>query len=342
MPRARFLIVLLGVLLASGGCPTEEADDDSNPGDDDSMDDDAVDDDDTTGDDDTGDDDSADDDSSEDPNLCSFPDPLAAEILLTEQYVPGTPSGEWSPFISAFVGDNPDPEHFTVIAEEGECRYLRWHNGLCDPPCDADQECNVDDICVPQRLGVSGGTLTVTVAGDTFEMEPTEGYPGHYWPQEDLPDDLFEQGDPITAALSGDVFPSVALDARGVMSMDAELAEQGLTMGYAQDATITWTAGTDPDACVEVYLVQQGPLMHGDIPEEIIWCIGQDDGSLVIPQTLVEMFPIGDPEACDGDEDWFCVQSTLSRFIRDTVVTVPGPAELQVKSEVRFLHQQAR
>ena len=114
----------------------------------------------------------------------------------------------------------------------------------------------------------------------------------------------------------------------------------GLEVG--QDATITWTAGTDPDACVEVYLVQQGPLMHGDFPEEIIWCIGQDDGSLVIPQTLVEMFPIGDPADCDGDEDWFCVQSTLSRFTRDTVVTTPGPAELLVKSEIRFFHRQAQ
>jgi len=338
------LIVLSGVLLVLLGCPSGDddtvTDDDSTPGDDDTT----TDDDTTPGDDDsTGDDDTTgDDDSAGDPNPCSFPDPLAAEILVVEQYVPGNPQEEWSPFISAFLGDNPEPEHFQVIAEEGECRYLRWHHGVCEPPCDADQECNVDDVCVPQRLGVSGGTLTITVAGDTIEMEPTDGYPGHYWPHEALPEDLFGPGDPITAALSFDEFPAVALDARGVMSMDVELAEQGLTMEYGQDATITWTSGTDPDACVEVYLVQQGPLMHGDFPEEIIWCIGQDDGSLVIPRSLVEMFPVGDPADCDGDEDWFCVQSTLSRFTRDTVVTAPGPAELLVKSEVRFFHQQAR
>ena len=200
----------------------------------------------------------------------------------------------------------------------------------------------MDDVCVPQRLGISGGTLTITGVGDTIEMEPTDGYPGHYWPQEGLPDDLFEQGDPITSSLSGDVFPAVALEARGVMSMDVDFAEQGLTMEYGQDATITWTLGSDPDACVEVYLVHQGPFMHGDFPEEVLWCIGQDDGSLVIPQALVDVFPIGDPGACDEDEDWFCTYSTISRFTRDTVVTTPGPAELLVKTEVSFYHQQSR
>jgi len=341
MTRSSCSVALAGLSLVLLGCPS--GDDDTTTDDDDTSQDDddtATDDDSTPGDDDTSP--GGDDDSAGDPNPCIFPDPLAAEILVAEQYVPGNPQEEWTPFISAFVGDNPEPEHFTVIAEEGECRYLRWHNGLCTPPCDLDEECNVDDVCVPQRLGVSGGTLAITVADNTFQFEPTEGYLGHYWPHEDLPDDLFGPGDPITATLSGDVFPAVALDARGVMSMDIELADQGLTMAYGQDATITWTAGTDPDACVEVYLVQQGPLMHGDIPEEIIWCIGQDDGSLVLPQALVEMFPIGDPADCDGDEDWFCVQSTLSRFTRDSVVTVPGPAELLVKSEVRFFHQQAR
>ena len=341
MSKANVLyhVALLGILV---GCPFKDddaGDDDSTPGDDDVTGDDET----TTGDDDAiSDDTTGDDDSAGDPGPCNFPAPLVAEILITEQYVLGNHLGEWSPSISAFVGDNPEPEHFTVIAGEGECLYLRWHNGLCDPPCDAGQECNVDDVCVPQRLGVSGGTLTITVAGDTIEIEPTEGYPGHYWPQEDMPDDLFEQGDPITAELTGDVFPAVALDARGVMSMDVDLVEQGLTMEYGQDTAITWTAGTEPDACVEVYLVQQGPLMHGDFPEEIIWCIGQDDGSLVIPRLLVEMFPIGDLEACDDDEDWFCVQSTLSRFTRDTVVTTPGPTRLMVKSEVRFFHQQSR
>ncbi len=326
--------ILLLALLVPTGCPAGDADDDATSADDDE-----------TGDDDTATDDDTtpldDDDSAGDPHPCLFPDPLATEILVSEGFVPGTPHGYWSPSVRGLVGDHPAPVHLQVIAEDGECRYLRWHHGQCEPPCDLDEACDVDDVCVPQRAGVSGGTLSITGAGILLEIEPTEGVPGHYWATEDLPDDLFGPGDPIRAELSGDTLPAIALEARGVAPMDVDLAEQGLTLDYGQDAGISWTAGPDPDVCVELYLVQQGPFMHGDIPEEILWCAGHDDGSLTIPLALVDLFPIGDPGPCDEDEDWFCASSHISRYTRDTVTTSLGPAELRVESEVPFLHRQS-
>ncbi len=322
-------VLLLGFALMAGGCPSgdQRSDDDDTLGDDDT----------TAGDDDTGDDDAV-------PVApCAFGDLSAAAVHVAEVY--GTdPYGQWTwaGAVDAWVWDRPwDKVHgigvfHHVEVEEGACRALSLDPGGCDGPCGPGEMCAADGTCQEVwAQGASAGTLTVTGVGDTLELEPSgSAYITGLYHTYTAPSDLFAAGDTVTASFSGDVFPASTVSARGVAPMDTGLAGTFLPLVDGQDLVLSWTPGPDPDACVEL-IVNGHNAAHGLPLGDIIWCVGPDDGTLTVPQAVVEAFPYGtwlggfDGACCEGLD---CPVSEFSRFTRNAVEAAPGQVELIVRS----------
>ena len=311
------LALLCGASLALAGCPTDDddvADDDSGGEADDD-----------TGDDDTGDDDTGDDDTGEE---CGFADAPAASAIVMERY-----TSVWDGSVSARVQETPDPAFHVIQLEEGACRYLTFELGNCDPPCDFSQVCTADDECADYPAGISAGTLTVEGLGDPIAIDTDDWNPGYYWGPWDLPDDLFDAGDPISATFSGGDFPGLSLAATGVEAVDPSLFDELFLMEDGAAAVMTWTPGADPDACIQVK-INGANMAHGLPLNDILWCEGPDTGSLTIPQALVEAFPHGEtPEICVGHD---CPPSEFTRYTRDVTSVGPGPAQLEVRSSAFF------
>jgi len=279
-------------------------------------------------DDDAGDDDAGDDDSHEAP--CAFLDPPAASITV-EQHVT---EGDWSLYVTGQVRDGPAPAWHEVLVEDGACRYMVFLPGFCDPPCEYDEVCTGDGECVGWPAGLPAGTLTVEGLGASMALEAEDYDPGLYVGYTSLPLDQFGEGTPVAVALEGDDFPAVELEARGVDALDSGLSEAGLQWTDGQPATLTWTAGGDPEACVEIWLYTAN-TGHGLPITHVAQCVGADTGALVVPTEVTDPFPPWTtPEACAGVD---CPYSELRRFTRSVADTAYGPAELVVFHRERFL-----
>lgn len=268
---------------------------------------------------------------------CGFAEPAAATIDVAERndsFHAGTYGR-----VGASVHEGPEPALHEVVQEEGECRYLRAALGFCDPACGAGDLCTIEGECRPLPLLVSGGTLTFAGLGEDIAIEPEEFAPGTYVGPGGLPDDLFDEGDVVGARLSGDVFPATSLSARGVAPVDADLTGTGLDLVDGQDAQIVWTPGSDSEACVQVVLNGFNQT-HGAPLSDIIRCESSDDGSLLVPRSMVDAFPVGDqPQVTEG-YDW--PHSELTRYTRSTRSTEQGPASLVVHGTTTFLLRHAR
>jgi hypothetical protein len=235
--------------------------------------------------------------------------------------------------IEAVVRDAIEPPLHAVVAEEGDCRYLRLEPGFCEPACGGGEQCTTGSECLPVPALVSGGTLTVTGVGEPIEIEPEDTSAGTYLGPTGLPAALFDETMVIGARLEGDDFPTVELRARGVAAIDTDLTASGFELPPGQDAEIMWTAGPDPDVCVEVVLNGFNEA-HGAPLGDIVVCEGPDDGSLIVPQALADDFPIGEtPDVTEG-YDW--PHSQLTRYTRSSQETALGTAALVVRSTAYF------
>jgi len=320
------LLLLALFALALWGCPSD--DDDATVDDDTAPDDDSADDDDDV----IDDDDSGGDDDAEPLDPCVFPENPAASIKVLEDYYD---ENEYSR-VKASVMETPYPPFHDPVLEEGDCRHLEMNFGFCDPPCAPMTEvCIYTNECVPYPAGVSAGDLTVNGLDEPIFIECGEWCGGYYWGPWDLPPDLFGEGDPISASFTGDVFPAVDLNARGVAPMDHDLATSGLTLLDGQDNVVSWTPSSDPDACVEL-MINTSNIAHGLPYSDVLWCVTTDSGSLTIPQAIVESFPHGSTEVGCVTND--CPLSELTRFTHQSESLGQGPAELVVRHTTFYLY----
>lgn len=307
------LLWLSAALLASG-CDAENAPDDDTPGDDD-----------------TGDDDDDDDDTG--PGATAFIDDTAGRITVSERYNYDRSLHHKSD-VHGQLNVSPDPAMHHIIMEEGECRYLEVEYGYCDPPCGQFEVCTTDDVCQPFPTGVSAGILTISGLAEPVVIEPQSYNEGLYYGPFGLPEDLFETGATVTAEFAGDVLPAMTLDAVGVEPIDTDLADDGFVIVPGQANVFTWTPGPDPEAGVQVR-INSVNIAHGMPLNDIIWCVGPDDGELIIPQEMVDYFPLDDiPESCTHFD---CPPSELTRLSRDTVDIDGSLIELMVHSSVYFM-----
>lgn len=263
---------------------------------------------------------------------CGFADAPAAAIDVSER----ADLFHADPFsrVDALVQEGPSPSFQQIVAEAGSCRYLGPDYGSCVPACGASEVCTADDVCLAWPAALSGGTLAIEGLGEPVDIEPEDWSAGTYSSPPGLGVPLFASGEPVGATLSGDTFPAVSLGASGVAEMDPDLARTGLALHDGADGEITWTAGPDPDVCVQVVL-NGSNTTHGQPLEAVIWCETTDSGRLIVPQELIERFPPGvTPEVSSG-YDW--PHSELTRYTRSTVDTPYGPARLVVRSTTSFL-----
>ena len=325
-PLLAFLLVAAVLLESCGSSRVLPEDDDDVTGDDDTAPDD---DDDTTGDDDVQDDDATGDDDSAD---CPFPAPAAAMISVGDGWSP------WahSPPVWARTYDRPFPDIYETTAEEGQCRFLELSYGDCSPPCVSGEVCTIHDECESWPALIAGGPLTVTGGGEPIVVDEADWCPGYYVGPGELAEEFAAPGVPVGASLAGGTFPAITLMASGVDAIDGLAANGegiGLDPAYliledGHDATLTWTPGSVPDACIQI-TIHYRTEGHGGFPAERVQCVGRDDGSLVILAATFAGLPPLDHLPIDvAGFDY--LYSEIVRYTSDEVDTEYGPAELRV------------
>jgi len=282
-------------------------------------------------DDDVSDDDVADDDDDTGP----IPGDGAAGVLdIAEMYNEGGGGLNSSSQIVGLLADGPAPTVHRVTMEQGDCVYYELRPGFCDPPCDAGEVCNANDVCEPYPIGVSAGTLTISGLGDPIVIEPEEWTAGRYYGPLDLPDDLFDAGTVVTAHFAGDQLPAMTLEAVGVETMDTAVADEEFVIVQGQDNVFTWTPGPDPDAAVEI-VINSYNAAHGAPLTDVIHCVGDDDGEMTIPQAMVDAFPLDEiPTSCIHFD---CPPSELTRYSTSAVDTGGLTIILILRSTTYFM-----
>ena len=263
---------------------------------------------------------------------CTFSDGARASVWAEEAftYWEAEETGLWEGDLGAHVLSNPDPLFYSLKWQENDCRVWWLDFGECEPECEHGELCTVDDECTTYPVGISGGTVTVEVPGDSYELQVWEHDPGRYYGPDDL-GDLFDPGDTVGVTISGDAFPAVTLQARGVQSMDESLAHDEWSLPF-DDKRVEWTPGDDPDACVRVSITSP-TAGHGGPYRGMIECVTEDTGSLTIPAAIMVLFPESVCPVIVGSD---CHYSEITRFTRQTVQTDAGPAELSVRSTAHF------
>ncbi len=306
------LLSLLLALSAGPGCPSSDDDDDASS-DDDSGDDDTGDDD--SGDDDTGDDDSGDDDVGDPPLFTELSGWVRISERMHEDQVVAT-------MIQAEFWATPVPSTQVVVAAEGDCQVLdgaRTEPWLCDPPCDVGFIC-IDEVCEPYPELAPTGTLTIEGLVEPVAIEPDET--GRYAAIYDLPADSFDPGEPIRVTSSGGATAALDLTAEGVA--DFQMSEWSHVLVPGEDYELLWEPATGDDAGGTVR-VQLDTGWHGSASLTTILCETDDDGELVIPGSLTELFVIPSCGECEF--------STIGRLTRDWIDTGDGFIELRVASD---------
>jgi hypothetical protein len=292
----------------------------------------------------------ADDDSDEheppaatdDLDVCGFEEPTTARFRVEEAYANPPMYGQSARHaqVSARLLAEPLPSQH-VTTDQGSCRLSILDISGCDLGCGPTELCSIEEGCVPYPVGISGGALTLAGLDQDLTIEPETYNPGLYYGPEDLPEDLFDDGDRITATLAGDAFPALQLAARGVVPMDGDLADgQGLTLPFDEDLELLWSSGPDEDACVRL-LIRAPTLGHSLNFTAMLSCSVPDTGGLVVPRELLELLP---ESTCTSpyDAGSDCYGSELTRYTSQTVATPAGLATLEVSSAVYFFHHHVR
>jgi len=272
-----------------------------------------------------------DDDSAVAPGLapCTLADAPVAWFEIAQHALADT----WSLAVTGQVWDEPFPSWHDVLLETDSCRYSVYLPGTCNPPCEGGDLCTAAGECVGWPDGVEAGTLTIDGLADPLVLEPLEHAPGSYGATVSVYQDQFGEKDPVTVSLEGDTFPALALAARGVAEVEADVGGDGLSIPDAQPVTVTWNSGSDAQACAQVNLYTQN-MGHGLPILNVLECVGPDIGSLTIPAEMTDIWPDWTtPEACAGID---CPYSEVVRYTRQIVETDVGDAWLTVQTSSQF------
>ena len=230
-------------------------------------------------------------------------------IELAEQDTSG-----WA---SALVQDRPALPVPVATATSDECTvYVRPDPALCEPPCTGGV-CTAPGTCTPWPQHASAGTIAVT--GLVQALSFVDGAFG-YVPEPEPTGNLFDAGATITVTAPGATTPAFSAQVHGVAPLDAPF--QNPTLVDGQDATITWTAAGSARIRVELVVG-----WHGAPYEAMLACETDDDGTLVIPGSIIAQLP----RSSTGLEQH---PSWLSRFDRDVVMVPAGPIEIVASSRL--------
>jgi hypothetical protein len=185
------------------------------------------------------------------------------------------------------------PHHLDIpcqqVDQAGSCT-LFVHPALlfaaCDPPCDGDQECmysGTNAFCqdLPHHWDV--GTVTIDGLKTAVAMNPDDL---DLYIAVNPPEDLFDQGDHVTASITGGELGPFTLSATGVA--DLAIASDTVELQRGMASTVSWTPA-DPDTRVQVLLLS-GPHDPTRPTAAILCDVPDGDGSVTIDAALVDGF----------------------------------------------------
>lgn len=189
--------------------------------------------------------------------------------------------------VDGTVSDGPRPPLFQWGAKgtSGDCTLQAPKTFLCDPPCAAGREaCVATNICKPYPTAVSVGEVTVSgvhpaVGTMPFTLSATDKNYYYYTPELAFPP--FAEGDVVTVSAAGGTGGPFVLEARGISPL--VMSSQNLVVSGASDLTLTWESAKAASSKVAVLV---DLTHHGGTKAQIV-CETADDGSLVIPKTLI-------------------------------------------------------
>jgi hypothetical protein len=254
----------------------------------------------------------------------------SGRVFVSERNWYGTTSG----YVFGELMTGGLHRYHTETMAAGACRLLEYEPAFCDPPCYTGL-CSPGNVCGPYPTYLSAGTLTITGLRQPLSVTPVgcgfcDGE--QYWPQSQLPEDLFAPDATVTASAPGAAFPAFSVTAGAVPTLEATFPDDKITIQDGVDFTLRWTAG-DGDARVRVIL-NANNAGHGAPYAAILECDGPDTGSIVIPGALISAFPSTMAwQACAGSD---CPPSRVMRYRRGTTEAGGGVVELLVASEVLF------
>ena len=241
----------------------------------------------------------------------------------------GTPMESASANVRAAFYDGHPPSFHREVARAGACVLRRYTPASCEPFCDGI--CVDTNVCEPWPTLVAAGRLSIDGLAVALRMPGTDGF---YYPDAQLPAELFADGATITASLAGGGgIPASTLSTTGVAPLTGALPDTTLTLVPGQDAIVRWTpAAGDARVKLTINANIQG---HGQPYLAIIECDAADAaGAITVPSSMIDAFP--ETRAwtiCAGTD---CPPSTLRRYRRATVAVGAQDLELVVASELAF------
>jgi hypothetical protein len=168
-----------------------------------------------------------------------------------------------------------------LISDDGTCQILKRKNLFCTPACVGAETCGEAGTCIPYPLQISVGTVSITGLTKPTTMEPQ--VPGNTYFAPDADNPPFTPGSPIALSAAGDPGKVAPF---GLISIGTEplVANPDWAIAQGQALTMTWTAGSIPEAKIAVELrIDQ----HGTSPLSLM-CSFDDTGSATVPSTIID------------------------------------------------------
>ena len=269
-------------------------------------------------------------------------EPVAGEEPASGVVRIGGSAGTWTsgPGIDAVLSTGVDwqffalaPQRQTETASAGDCVLYEWEPSLCEPACEGGL-CHEGE-CLPFPELVSAGTLTVGVGSERYEVaaDAFTFYGPTYREQLDEEPDA---GATVSVCAPGGQAGGFSAELRAVEPLSGALPDdEVLEMVDGGDLEVTWDGSSD--ARVRLTLAADNQA-HGLPWRAILVCDTEDDGSLTVPQELVESFPDvprppAENYACAGTD---CPTSSLVRY-RAALIDEPDlTVEVRAESAVHF------
>ena len=235
----------------------------------------------------------------------------------------------WSNIRAAFYDGGP-PQWHREVARAGACVLKRYTPSLCEPAC-TDGLCVETNVCERFPALIAAGRLIVNGLTVGFRVAGIDGF---YYPDTQLPVDLFADDATVSAEIiGGGGIPGFTVATRAVPPLKGAILDGKLTLVPGHDATVSWTpAAGDSRVRLTLNANNRG---HGQPYLGIIECdVADAAGEVTVAASLIDGFPETQAwRICAGTD---CPPSTLRRYRRATFPVDERDIELIVASEIAF------
>lgn len=233
--------------------------------------------------------------------------------------------------IGARFYDGREPQYHREMMRAGDCALKTYQNASCTPACTTGL-CVDTNVCEPFATYVSAGRLTITGLRTAVQIDPMQNW---YYPESQLPNDLFADNATVMASLAGATFPAHSVMTSGVAPLAPAITDGKVVAPYpaTADTVVTWTpSGGDERVRLTLNANNRG---HGQPFVAIIECdVADSAGRVAIAPAIMNAFPETDAwYICAGTD---CPPSKLVRYRRGATLVGEREVDLVVGSSVTF------